>query len=259
MFQARATARQRPLALWLTAMAGAVDAVGYVLLAHIFVANMSGNTVALGMYSAQGQGGEALHRGFPILMFILGLLLGGTVAEVQRRRGVRKAVAWALMVEAVLLGGFLGIGVGTEGWHARTTGGPPLLQGVLIALPALAMGVQNVTLRASGALSAYTTHVTGSLTQMAEEIVCFGIWLWHWARERSTARPGRWRRIIRGSGRHPSMWKALFLLAAWISYVVGAFAIVVLFERWGMVVIGFPLAGVAAAAVWELLHRNPAN
>lgn len=53
---------------------GIVDAVGY-LLHGIFAANMTGNTVLLGISLAQMQWAGALGRAFPLLIFFVGAML----------------------------------------------------------------------------------------------------------------------------------------------------------------------------------------
>jgi uncharacterized membrane protein YoaK (UPF0700 family) len=57
---------------------GSVDAVGY--LQHgIFAANMTGNTVLLGLSLAQLQWDQALGRALPLAVFFVGALLGRLV------------------------------------------------------------------------------------------------------------------------------------------------------------------------------------
>ena len=53
---------------------GIVDAVGYLRHA-IFAANMTGNTVLLGLALAQWQWDWALDHAFPLLVFFLGAML----------------------------------------------------------------------------------------------------------------------------------------------------------------------------------------
>jgi len=63
------------LALQLSAIAGFVDAVGYIVLLQVYVANMSDNTIALGVESAQGRWYVLCRRTAAIPLFVLGMLL----------------------------------------------------------------------------------------------------------------------------------------------------------------------------------------
>lgn len=239
----RQIANTRPLgmALLLTAIAGFIDASGYLLLAHIFVANMSGNTVSAGLHVVEGNWRLVFHRGFPVLVFVVGLILGGIVAEAQRSRGVRRAVGWCLLLECILLGGFILCGGAMIGWHGRLS--PPAFgaESLLVILPALAMGVQNVTLRAAGALSIYTTHVTGTLTQLADDLVRWGQWIHDYMKCRcpTTRRLGR---VLRNAPLHPLAKEAFFLASLWVVYIIGALGGGLGIESWGLIAIVVPLA-----------------
>lgn len=255
------------VAVALTAVAGCVDAVGYVMLAHVFVANMSGNSVAVGLDAAGSRWGEVWHRGWSVVTFVAGLLVGGVVAETQRRRrGARRAVAVTLLLECALLAGFLAAAGATFGWHAH---GPVVASdpgwptprtratALLVALAAGAMGVQNVCLRVAGALSVYTTHVTGSLTQLADEAVTYGLWLRDRARRRrgrdthASSRARRWRRLMYASRRHPSGRELAFLVGLWAAYVAGAAAGGLALGRWGAAAVLGPLIVLAAVTAGE--------
>lgn len=229
------------MALLLTAVAGFIDASGYLVLTHIFVANMSGNSVAMSLHATEREWRLVVHRGFPVLVFVAGLILGGVVAEAQRPRGARRAVGWCLALESIFLGGFILCGGALIGWHGRL--GPPTLgaESLLVILPALAMGVQNVTLRATGALSIYTTHVTGTLTQMSDDIVRWGQWMHGYLRCRVPA-ARRWRRLLRSSPLHPVVREGVFLLALWVVYVLGALGGGLGIAFWGLISVALPLA-----------------
>jgi uncharacterized membrane protein YoaK (UPF0700 family) len=76
--------------------AGAVDAIGYLVLYHEFTAHMSGNTVAMGAQLGEGNFGEAAHRLIPIPLLVLGIALGATLIEIAIRRDVRRT--FSLMI-----------------------------------------------------------------------------------------------------------------------------------------------------------------
>ena len=55
----RHAGQESPIALSLTVVGGFVDAVGYIALFQVFTANMSGNSVHVGMYLGQHEIGRS--------------------------------------------------------------------------------------------------------------------------------------------------------------------------------------------------------
>ena len=65
------------LLLVLTAVTGLIDAVSYLRLGHVFVANMTGNVVFLGLTLQPGSGLSPLASVIAIAGFLTGALAGG--------------------------------------------------------------------------------------------------------------------------------------------------------------------------------------
>jgi uncharacterized membrane protein YoaK (UPF0700 family) len=65
----------------LSLAAGCVDAVGYLGLGQVFVANMTGNTVLLGLAIGQADGRGVLHAGTALIGFVLGVAVGAAIVE----------------------------------------------------------------------------------------------------------------------------------------------------------------------------------
>jgi uncharacterized membrane protein YoaK (UPF0700 family) len=150
------------LLLALTATAGAVDAIGYLGLQRVFCANMTGNTVQLGLALAQGDGGLALRSGIALLSFASGVALGATLAgrEPARSRWTSAIVA-ALVFEVLATAG-----AGALWWST----GPVINTGTtlaLLAILALAMGVQSAVARQLGRAGVAATYVTGTVVAIA--------------------------------------------------------------------------------------------
>lgn len=207
----RLSPRQRnSLAIALTAVAGSVDAIGYILLVHVFTANMTGNTVGLGMGLVEHDWLLAARRGFAIPMFLIGMLWSRVIVHVGHRRRWRHSASVVFGSEALLLVCFaaLGLALVPSGRIEQSAG---TLYYVLLALPALAMGVQNASLSHFGPLSVRTTHVTGNLATLADQIAIFGIWFFGARREGSANRRGR-----------DSLRETGFLAGVWLSYFAGA-------------------------------------
>jgi len=88
--------------LTLTAVTGLVDAVSYLRLGRVFVANMTGNVVFLGFSVDPRSGLSAAASLIAIAGFILGALAGGPGATPHRRLG---------SVAAMLAGALAGAGI----------------------------------------------------------------------------------------------------------------------------------------------------
>src|SRR5215510_12110679 len=69
---------------------------------------------------------------------------------------------------------------------------------LLVALPSMAMGLQNATLTHFGPLTIRTTHVTGTLSNLADELVQYLVWL-----KGHTGSAGRLFHAVRASRAQP--------------------------------------------------------
>jgi uncharacterized membrane protein YoaK (UPF0700 family) len=213
------TLGERPLAgvaIVLSAVAGYVDALGWMLLSNVYVANMSGNTIALGRELARGQLADAAARFWPIVTFMLGLFVSELVYEFARRRGRRSSAGWTLGFEAGAIA-FVAI----LPWPpAATTHG--LDYYLPTGLLAFAMGLQNATLIRVGASSVYTTHVTGNLTRLAREAAHALLWLDDRDAGRAAGRAVEERSIRR----------VAFMTAMWLAYGGAAALGVLAAQHW---------------------------
>jgi uncharacterized membrane protein YoaK (UPF0700 family) len=150
------------LLLVLTVVTGLVDAVSYLRMEHVFVANMTGNVVFLGFAAA---GAPDFSIGLCIVAiasFLAGALAGGRLgSSASQHRG--RFIALATYVQIVLLGTALAISLtafeGSHGFAAYA----------LITLLALAMGLQNATVRRLGVPDLTTTVLTLTLTGLAAD------------------------------------------------------------------------------------------
>ncbi len=151
-----------PLLIVLTIVTGVVDALAYLRLGHVFVANMTGNVVFLG-FAAAGASGLSVPGSLLALSFFLGggLAAGRLAGRLgdDRRRGLRAAVT----VELVLAAGAVAVAA-IAGQHLGTGS-----RYALIALLALAMGVQNATARRLAVADLTTTVLTLTLTGIAAD------------------------------------------------------------------------------------------
>ncbi len=150
-----------PMLVVLTLLTGVVDAVSYLMLGHVFVANMTGNVVFLGFALAGASGLSAVASLIALGAFLLGALAGGWLGARHAHRGrlLRAAtVAQAALIALALLVALLA--------HE------PLREAVryaLIVVLALAMGVQNAAAQRLSVPELTTTVLTRTLTGIASE------------------------------------------------------------------------------------------
>src|SRR5208282_941056 len=87
----------------------------------------------------------------------------------------------------------------------------------LVALLAFAMGIQTATLTRIGALTVYTTFVTGTLTKFAESFT--RALFWGYDHFRLT---GRMSDTVRLAPQQADVRNTAFLAATWLCYLAGA-------------------------------------
>jgi uncharacterized membrane protein YoaK (UPF0700 family) len=150
------------LLIMLTVVTGIVDAVSYIALGHVFVANMTGNVVFLG-FALAGASGLSVPVSLAALgAFLLGALAGGRIATRSgRHRGRHLRTAMAIAVVSVLVAILL-----------ATIFGQPVSEGARYALIvplAIAMGIQNATARRLAVPDLTTTVLTMTLTGVAAD------------------------------------------------------------------------------------------
>ncbi len=164
----RSAAGALPLLLvGMTALTGLVDAFSYLTLGHVFVANMTGNVVFLG-FALAGVGGFSIGTS---LLAIGAFMVGAFAAAVLRFRvehRLDRQFGLAGAIQVVLLAGALVISLRAGTSPAGT---PRYL---LIAILAVAMGVQNATARGMGVADLTTTVLTMTITGIAADVRAIG-------------------------------------------------------------------------------------
>lgn len=150
------------LLLVLTAVTGLVDAVSYLRLGHVFVANMTGNVVFLGFAAAGAADFSVWASLVATVAFLAGALLGGQLgARAGRHRG--RLLAYATYAELALIAAALVLALlAPEAPHVVVS------MGLIVAL-AFAMGLQNATARRLGVPDLTTTVLTLTLTALAAD------------------------------------------------------------------------------------------
>lgn len=144
-------ARQR-LAFGLAALAGLVDATGFVVAGGYFTSFMSGNTTRMGVELVERPALALAPLGL-IGCFLAGVVTGALVG--RRVKGRHKRVLLGL-VAALLAAG-----------AALLAAGQPIL---FLALSAAAMGLANNIFARDGEVTVGVTYMTGALVRFGQGI-----------------------------------------------------------------------------------------
>ncbi len=143
----------RALQVVLSAVAGFVDAIGFLSLGGIYVAFMSGNSTLLGMAAGNWSAGAWWLSAAAVGCFVAGVALGTLVGGLMRRRrpaGVLVLVGALLAVGAVL------------SHHGMAAAGGLVLAG--------AMGVENTVFNRPGCSGVGLTYMTGTLVRVGQHL-----------------------------------------------------------------------------------------
>ncbi|WMT78958.1 YoaK family protein [Bradyrhizobium sp. Ash2021] len=158
--------RNVALACALSALAGYVDAIGFLHLGGLFVSFMSGNSTRMGVSLAEGHWLNAAVALGLIALFVIGAAAGSLI--VLGRGAHRQPLV--LLTEALLLAGAA---------LAYTFG----LPNVAVATIVLAMGLENAVFQIDGGAGLGLTYVTGALVKVGQLVAAAltGGARWAWA------------------------------------------------------------------------------
>jgi uncharacterized membrane protein YoaK (UPF0700 family) len=148
--------------LILTAVTGLIDAVSYLRMGHVFVANMTGNVVFLGFSLQPGSGLSLPASAVAIGGFLAGALAGGRLA-VHLTDRLPTWLRTAFTIQAVILAVVAllgGLGVLTYTGHRAL---------LTTAVLAACFGLQNATVRRLAAPDLTTTVLTLTLVGLAAD------------------------------------------------------------------------------------------
>jgi uncharacterized membrane protein YoaK (UPF0700 family) len=202
------------LLLALAVGAGMVDALSYLGLGKVFTANMTGNTVLLGVAVATGNGADAARSGVALGGFCLGVAAGTALTRPGRPWPHTAEPALWLEVAALALLLIL--------WAVA---GVASVRYVLVAAAGVAMGSQSAAVRASDVRGVNTTFMTSTLMNAIA------------------------RTILRLRGVPEADEGPSLPAATWVVYAIAALAGAFIEHAWGAVVVVVPLAIVCVVAL----------
>ncbi len=210
----------------LTLTAGAVDAVSFLGLGHVFSSVITGNLVLLGLAAGTGAGTLAVSGGTAVAGYCAGVLAGARIAAggADGPQGAggdpRGAARWPAGVQAALAAELGLLAVFTAGWELAGAAPRGAARLILLALLAAAMGGQSAAVRRLGQVS--TTYLTGTATGVLAGLV---------------------------TGNRPDgRWRSVAALAAVVAGAACGGVLAVFAPAWAPAAIGVPIAAVVAAA-----------
>ncbi len=142
----------RALAAALAALAGFVDAVGFMGMGGFFVSFMSGNSTRLGVGVASEAAAAAI-AGTLVAAFVFGVLVGALVSRFAGTRGRTAVLATVALALAL----------------AATLHQPGAVPGAFL-LVAFAMGAENMVFQRNGDVAFGLTYMTGTLVRIGQRL-----------------------------------------------------------------------------------------
>lgn len=235
-------APRKRLVILLAGAAGCLDAVGYLMLG-LFTANMTGNTILLGLSVGREAWADAAHNIAALAAFVIGAGAGSAAT-----RGIRR-IAPGLGFEALVLAAAVAVWLLFGAPRGRVA--EPAVYW-LIALLAAAMGIQSAAVRRVGEQRVATTYVTGTLTTLATDTA--GDLLDRWSARRGPDAEAMRRAPAAGSPEARPRGRTL-MTGLWAAYLLGALIGGFAEQRWSMWAVVAPVVVLVAVMGSDLAHR----
>ena len=156
------------LAISLAAVAGFVDAHLFLYVSNVFVANMSGNMIRVGIFTGDGSWAAAVASLAALGAFVAGVIVAIDHHHRRVRSGRRVHPDDLLVAEGVLV---LSLPIVLLAFDVQFSAVPDPLHYVVISLAAFAMGIQASSLRRVGEIAVATTYGTGTVVRIGEKAV----------------------------------------------------------------------------------------
>jgi len=159
-------ANERDTLLFILAItSGSSDAWSYLGLGHAFVANMTGNTVLLGI-AVFGEHGDVMHPAIALASYAAGVAIGSFLT-----RKVKQNSLWSTSISVVLLiEGFLLL-VSAAAWVWADAMPSLILRSSLLSCVAVAIGLQSGAMLSLKLPGVVTTYISGTWTTLVSGLV----------------------------------------------------------------------------------------
>jgi len=205
-------------AVSLSALAGGVDAIGFLQLGGHFVSFMSGNTTQLAVEMANGNVREAGILAGIVGLFVIGTMLG-TLLRLFAIRSFAKSRTTVLLLSLVTVL-LAAASISQEmSWQLMT-----------IAFMTIAMGAENALFQRDGDVVVGLTYMTGTLVKMGQRLTHAFF------------------------GEDKSAWVPYFFL--WIGLLTGGVCGAILFHHMGLHSLWVITSGSMALTLISLFFKN---
>lgn len=232
---------KRDFMILLLALTGAGVDAAVIMGFNVLTAAQTGNTILLAVALARGQLALGISAAVSVVAYVIGAAMGEffIVRHSDSRPGP-SGIARTLVAEIVFLAGLVFL------WHAAGPTPSCAMISALVALAAVAMGMQSAAVRQLHA-GPTTTYITGLLTSFTT-----GMIQWMLAgTNRSGAQPTR---DNPGSSDKSSDDKSWKYGVVWATYVVGAIVSGLLYLHAGEMALLLPIAATATVIALDPRH-----
>lgn len=148
----------------MASVAGSIDVMSYYKLGHVFTANMTGNTILLGLSVGQGKLTSSLHSLTALGGFFAGAIIGAFIVQ-NTKKGWSHYITLSIAIETLIILMLVFI------WFS----GEEIINNYLlytsISLSAIAMGIQSATIKHLNIPGVVTTFITGTITSIAMDAI----------------------------------------------------------------------------------------
>jgi len=162
------------VAVLLTVGSAATDVACFTRLGSVFASVMTSNIVFLGLAAAEHSGRLAGRAAIAVGAYVFGVAAASRLAGTGRRPGRQGAAHWSAWIAGALTTEVVLLAVFTIGWQvtgAKPEGGARLF---LLAVAAMAMGLQSGVVAMMGLAGVSTTYLTGTLTSLVGSVASPG-------------------------------------------------------------------------------------
>lgn len=155
------------VAIGLAVSAGFVDAFIYRNVSPVFVANMSGNMIRVGMAIGDLDGHAIAMSAIALAAFLGAAMVGAMLIDVRLGSGELADPAPLLVAETALLAIVAAAAISNDvTFSSRLVG----INVLVVVLGSAAMGLQAVALRRVGETAVSTTYGTGAVVRIGEKV-----------------------------------------------------------------------------------------
>ncbi|EOA04865.1 MULTISPECIES: YoaK family protein [Herbaspirillum] len=223
-----AAQRNRLQSSGLAFLAAYVDTLGFIALFGLFTAHVTGNFILIGSALADTSQMSILLKFLAFPAFIIGVAVGRLlIAAIQRRNG--RALGWSLVLQLVLLIGFMVCGMAAAPVQSPTAGWV-MASGLL---GTASMGVHSAISRLLLAHLAPTSLMTGNVTQVVIDVVD----------------------MLRGASDAGTTERCIKFVWPVLSFGVGAIAAAFAYHAIGFAALVVPVLILVALIGWEFTQQ----